>query len=459
MTAYQIPPEATRTPAADEGSDWGIDEASCGLPCLARPRFYCGMVLTDDHLNDLARWVRQRLSLHRFVEGWGVAQGLEVGQRRADPSSTGQRRADPSSTGQRRGELPSVLVVGPGYARSCCGDDIVVCDQLTVDVCSVWADPVCADPGQPDGEAADGTERRVVDLLLLPAAMPVDPTWVRSACECGEHNGPEHERVVEGGVLQLVDVADSRTDPATLAAQHWRDGLRSCAQVLSEYAAAFSEAPIPEEFRRWLLGWIDRQDADLLPLLAGIRDRVRARGIGDASPVTVLAQLVRELRNHHLTTTFAACDTASGVRLARVWASRSDDGTCAVDCVDARPPFRHVLTAPGWPSPPGEVSLSSALWQRWDVAQDLLLGLGLQVTGQAEDLPADATSLREALADEVVSAVRGSAVEAVLHVDPCGPDDPDDAHRRVAWLRRPTPRAAATGPAPRTSSRRKEPAT
>ena len=35
----------------------------CDTGCLTRPRFYCGMVLTDDQLNDLEHWVRRRSAL------------------------------------------------------------------------------------------------------------------------------------------------------------------------------------------------------------------------------------------------------------------------------------------------------------------------------------------------------------------------------------------------------------
>src|SRR5580693_3524931 len=75
-------------------------DCECDTGCLSRPHFYCGMVLTDDQLNDLAQWVRRRSALHRYVEGWGVVRGLGI-------------RCDPAG--------PGCVVVGPGYARSCCG--------------------------------------------------------------------------------------------------------------------------------------------------------------------------------------------------------------------------------------------------------------------------------------------------------------------------------------------------
>ena len=72
---------ALRLRHRDPGACCGACE--CDTGCLSRPHFYCGMVLTDDQLNDLAQWVRRRSALHRYVEGWGVVRGLAV---RCDPA-------------------------------------------------------------------------------------------------------------------------------------------------------------------------------------------------------------------------------------------------------------------------------------------------------------------------------------------------------------------------------------
>ncbi|HEX6863312.1 MAG TPA: hypothetical protein VF414_10880, partial [Thermoanaerobaculia bacterium] len=87
----------------------------CRLECLTRPRFFCGQLLTDRDLEALTGWTRDRLALARFRHGWGVVCGLDV---RCDP--------DP-----RR---PAGVIVSPGYAVSCCGQDVVLCEEAKLDL-------------------------------------------------------------------------------------------------------------------------------------------------------------------------------------------------------------------------------------------------------------------------------------------------------------------------------------
>lgn len=81
------------------------------LPCLCRPRFYAGQLLTDNDLNALEQYVIEKNKLHnRMLHGWGVACGLTV-------------TCDPCD-GRR-------VTVGAGYAIDKCGNDIVVCEDET----------------------------------------------------------------------------------------------------------------------------------------------------------------------------------------------------------------------------------------------------------------------------------------------------------------------------------------
>jgi hypothetical protein len=90
----------------------------CGeLKCLCRPRFFAGQLLTEQDLNRLDQYIKDKNRLHnRYLHGWGVVCGLEVG---CDACDTGN------------------VLVSPGYALSPCGDDIIVCKQDTVDVCEL----------------------------------------------------------------------------------------------------------------------------------------------------------------------------------------------------------------------------------------------------------------------------------------------------------------------------------
>src|SRR5262247_2025944 len=82
------------------------DEPCCRLDCLERPRFFCGQLLTDQDLMALLGWTQDKLRLGRFRHGWGVVCGLEV---------------------HCYAQKPGWVLVKPGYAISCCGDDIIVC--------------------------------------------------------------------------------------------------------------------------------------------------------------------------------------------------------------------------------------------------------------------------------------------------------------------------------------------
>ncbi|HEV2834176.1 MAG TPA: hypothetical protein VGW58_02605, partial [Pyrinomonadaceae bacterium] len=98
----------------------------CSLDCIVKPRFFCGQLLTDADLSAMLKWARDRFGLSRYRHGWGVVCGLDV-------------RCDP--------QAPNSVVVTPGYAVSCCGDDIIVCETATLDLkgaCREEEDP-CAD--------------------------------------------------------------------------------------------------------------------------------------------------------------------------------------------------------------------------------------------------------------------------------------------------------------------------
>lgn len=86
-----------------------------GLECLCRPRFFAGQLLTDEDLNRLDHYIVAKNKLHnRYLFGWGVVCGLEV-------------VCHPCN----------MVAVRPGYALSPCGEDIIVCKETPVDVCSL----------------------------------------------------------------------------------------------------------------------------------------------------------------------------------------------------------------------------------------------------------------------------------------------------------------------------------
>jgi hypothetical protein len=119
-----------------------------GLECLCRPRFFAGQLLTEEDLNRLDHYILAKNRLHnRFLHGWGVACGLEVVCGHCHDQGT--------------------VLVKPGYALSPCGNDIVVCQATTVDICDLinrcrpplddchdlFAQPTPTPPAQPHDPA------------------------------------------------------------------------------------------------------------------------------------------------------------------------------------------------------------------------------------------------------------------------------------------------------------------
>ncbi|MEO0423484.1 MAG: hypothetical protein AAF184_14200 [Pseudomonadota bacterium] len=88
----------------------------CGaLECLCRPRFFAGQLLSEEDLNRLDYYIRKKHQLHnRNLHGWGVVNGLNV-------------LCDPCGS----------LKVTQGYALDPCGNDIVLCQDASVDVCAL----------------------------------------------------------------------------------------------------------------------------------------------------------------------------------------------------------------------------------------------------------------------------------------------------------------------------------
>ena len=108
--------ETFATPGARTGECAPAVCPECGgLECLCRPRFFAGQLLTDEDLNLLDHYIVEKGKLrNRYLQGWGVVCGLEV-------------VCNPCNA----------VTVRAGYALGPCGEDIVVCHDQTVDVCSL----------------------------------------------------------------------------------------------------------------------------------------------------------------------------------------------------------------------------------------------------------------------------------------------------------------------------------
>lgn len=118
------------------GGQCGCDSQCCELECLVRPNFFCGQMLTDADLAAMVEWTRSRLALARYRDGWGIACGLEL-----SCSAPGDAA---SCCGDKAAESGPVVYLNAGYALDCCGNDLVVCAPIKVDL-----GPVCRPPDDP----------------------------------------------------------------------------------------------------------------------------------------------------------------------------------------------------------------------------------------------------------------------------------------------------------------------
>ena len=126
---------------------------------LARPVFEAGNYLAIPDLQTWQHYRSQRRRRHnRFLHGWGVVCGLRV-----VPANDQHR--------------PWAVRVCPGYAISCCGDDIVVPMPTAVDVRDyLWRRPL--QNGQPAPVAYVGIQ--YAEERVRP--VPVPPF----GCGCAE---------------------------------------------------------------------------------------------------------------------------------------------------------------------------------------------------------------------------------------------------------------------------------
>jgi hypothetical protein len=191
--ARKVPPaRETERPSPKARGGCGCAPRTCpscaGLECFERPRFFCGQLLTDKDLDADQRYVIEKNRLHnRYLFGPGVVCGLAV-------------RCDPCA--------PCQVIVEPGYALDCCGNDIVVCDPAPFSVCDYLErcreKPECEDKIRSARPQAQGQARDYALVLSYreEPAKPVAALVHDDACRTGRC---EPSRTRETFRLDLVE--------------------------------------------------------------------------------------------------------------------------------------------------------------------------------------------------------------------------------------------------------------
>jgi hypothetical protein len=394
-----------RTPAVDlpaaktgkTGCDCGVpacDGTCCELSCLVQPRFFCGQLLTDQDLTALLTWSQDKFRLTRYRDGWGVVCGLQV-------------RCDR--------ENPGHVVVEPGYALDCCGNDILVCEPVTYDLtaaCRPDKDP-CEELGQSEEgygrSVPTSTDRlspttfgeamrtnvpsrldeswRSVDLYLSYAEKGTRATATLGRNGCNQLSDCEYARTEETFALRWRPAVDA--DPVAYLARKWREQYLGCVQVVTAFSKMWSRwqqsyltrENLAAKAHAWLLRWLEKNPTQQY---CGLRDMIcdlSADAVNQRSLLEPLFHLAQDCRNSFLQGHCHACLDDPGVPLARIWLQRDGD-KCRVQLIDSVPPYRRPRRHDRWPALPGTVNGGQVIWYRYEDACVVLRGLGVNVAGR-----------------------------------------------------------------------------
>ncbi len=328
----------------------------CEPQCLVQPSFFCGQLLTDEDLNALLDWAKGKFQLDRYKNGWGVVHGLSV-----------------SCTANGVCELQ----VAPGYAVDPCGNDIVVCEDLSVDLgvlCRATSG-LCEELDTGNGnrdepnDSEDGIAVRAIDLyihyseepdLSLPA-LPTQACSSRVACETS--------RTRETATVVWQEGHRDR-DPLAEIADQWTLDYAQALTVLHEFTTTFSEYEgRGEQIKCWLLDWLARHPLHQFCFLkAELESRDPSAFEDELRLVETLFWIVQDYRNAFLSHPYRNYPAGRAVPLARVWLGREagsrDDWRLIY--VDNKPPYRRAFNPDSWPAPLGYINLAQLIWHRYD---------------------------------------------------------------------------------------------
>jgi uncharacterized repeat protein (TIGR01451 family) len=353
------------------------DGTCCGLDCLVRPHFFCGQLLTDQDLNALLGWTQDKFRLARYTDGWGVVCGLDVS---CDAEA-------------------GWIAIEPGYAVSCCGDDIVVCETDRLDLrqyCTREKDECASlEQKQPDKRKIDfgfcefpAAEVRLLDLYISYDEKKEDPVTALGRTSCHEVAECEYSRTREHYRL-VPRPAYSGSNPVKVAADAWRRSYDRCLDVLNKFQQKFGapeyiDDDTAESMRKWLSGWLTEHPLHHFCFLHDCICDGETFDLTDVCDlVKILFWIVQDCRN-----SFCDCHSCSedenGVPLARIWIHMPEDDRerpCRVIHIDAYPPYRRLIQRDCWPAPLGKVNAAQVLWHWKADACATLSDLGVIIAG------------------------------------------------------------------------------
>jgi hypothetical protein len=152
-----------------------------------RVRPFDGMLLTAEDFLLEQTYFREKIKLHNRLHGYGVVCGLEI---KAKASSDSNDRSDPN------------VIVAPGMALDCNGNEIIVCEEHTVNLEEHIKDLFYKSSADcPQG--GSGNNEKTLYIGIKYHEIPDDPEAVyASGCGC-EEKRCEFSRVREGYCIEI----------------------------------------------------------------------------------------------------------------------------------------------------------------------------------------------------------------------------------------------------------------
>lgn len=158
-----------------------LNDKQCGSNRFKKVRYFHGMLMTDrDFREEQIYHNEKRKLLNRMLHGWGVVCGLGI------------KATCPES---------SKVIITPGFALDCCGNEIVVCEDFEVDL----KQPViCEEEQDPCADKNDQEECKYYIAIKYHEA-PTDRVPVYAPGDACEEKACDYSRTQEGFCVTLCE--------------------------------------------------------------------------------------------------------------------------------------------------------------------------------------------------------------------------------------------------------------
>jgi hypothetical protein len=210
---------------------------SCDYNSYKRVRYFHGMLLTErDFQEEQIYHQEKRRLLNRMLHGWGVVCGLGIKPTKPDSSK---------------------VIITPGMALDCLGNEVVVCNDFEVDLKKL--PELCPDTSK--GEKDPCAERETEDCMyyvgIKYTEAPTDPVPVYVTGGSCEEKTCEYSRVREGFCIRLFKsppchavlpkdgLFEKILKCTNGQASNEKEMVACTKKVLDEFGASFCDQPYP----------------------------------------------------------------------------------------------------------------------------------------------------------------------------------------------------------------------